>query len=273
MSIFTNVNNANGMPKWVLKASGVGQGYNPNSALTFANGSNQGVVIGLTAAVTGGANTNKYHHAGWTKIQRGVGPVVAFAVNAAGSLYSNGETVTVSNGVTNATGVIVTNATGNIVSVVPRSGGTFQSPNVALTVLAYNQEKHLVNIVVGGTPTGYTNGDIIVASNGIALGTATFSTNSTGGFVSGNVTITNPGVFGNTAANNTVVFTVVKADGVTPTSGSGATFTANIAFTGTGANVTVSQIGGKAGRVGRECLVAMGSMTTANAAADYANLP
>lgn len=273
MAIHSNVNNANGMPKWVTKAAGVAQGYNANATLTFANGSNQGVVVGLTAAVMGGANTNKYHQSGWTKIQRGTGPVLGFSVVTAGSnVYANGETVGVSNGSVNAVGVIVTNAAGNITSVGVRNGGSFQSPNVALTVLAYNQEKHLVNIVVGGTPTGYSNTDVIVASNGTINASATVSTNATGGFVSGNVTITNPGLWGNTAANNTVVFTVLAANGAA-SAGSGATFTANIGFTGTGANVVVTQIGGKAGRVNKECLVAMGSMTTANAAADYANLP
>lgn len=84
--------------------------------------------------------------------------------------------------------------------------------------------------------------------------------------------ITNPGLWGNTAANGSVVFTVRNANGGVSV-GTGATFTANIGYTGTGANVTVAAIGGRAGRVTKECLVAMGSMTTANAASNYANLP
>lgn len=271
MSIFKNVNNANSMPKWVTKAVGVG-GYTANAETTFANGSNQGTVIGLTAAVMGGANTNKYHSSGWTRFVRGTGPVTSFTVVTPGSAYANGQTINVSNGTVNAVGVIVTNASGNITSVGVRTGGSFVSRNVAITVIGYNAEKELQNIIVGGTPLGYNNTDVIVASNGTINATATISTNATGGFVSGNVTITNPGLWGNTAANGSVVFTVRNANGGVSV-GTGATFTANIGYTGTGENVTVAAIGGRAGRVTKECLVAMGSMTTANAASNYANLP
>jgi hypothetical protein len=220
----------------------------------------------------GGANTNKYHSSGWTRIVRGTGPVSGFTVVTPGSAYANGQTIRVSNGSVNAVGVITTNTSGNITSVAVSTGGAFTSTNVSLTVIAYNGEKELQNIIVGGTPLGYSNTDVIVASNGSINATATVSTNATGGFVSGNVTITNPGLWGNTAANNTVVFAVRAANGGV-SAGSGATFTANIGYTGTGANVVVSGFGGRAGRVTKECLVAMGSMTTANAAADYANLP
>ena len=43
-------------------------------------------------------------HAGWNLRRAGTGPVTSFTVTAAGSGFSNGETIRVSNGGTNATG-------------------------------------------------------------------------------------------------------------------------------------------------------------------------
>lgn len=205
------------------------------------------------------ANTqvsNKGAAAGWQLVRRGTGDIASITVTAAGSGFANGETITIANGTVNAIGTITTNATGNMVSVfVTQSGAGWVNSTVANT--SFNREKHMVNITVGGTPTGYSNTDTIVASNGTINATATVVTNATGGFVTANVTITNPGLWANTKANTDVSFTVIAANG-SVSAGSGATFTANIGSS-TGGTVTVT-VGGRAGRIMTETLVAAKSI-------------
>ena len=214
-------------------------------------------VFGVDAAEMANVATNGVAHAGWNLRTQGMGPVVSFGVSAAGSGHTNGDTITVSGGQTNATGVITSNATSNMVSVAVGSGGLFH--NSGALSFAFNREKHVTAIAVGGTPTGYSNTDVIRGSNGTSNALATVSTNSTGGFVTANVTITNSGVFANAKVAGDVVFTVLAANG-SVSAGSGATFTATLANS-TGGTVT-AVLGGRAGRVQFETLVAMSTIGT-----------
>ena len=195
-------------------------------------------------------------HAGWNIRHAGTGPVINVAITAAGSGFANGESINISNGTTNATITVTTNATGNATSLtVVHPGAGFT--NTAIGVITFNREQHVANVIVAGTATGYNNTDVLAISNGTINGTATFVTNATGGFTTANVTITNPGLFVNNAANNTVVVTAKAANGAASL-GSGATFTANLA-TSTGGTVTFT-LGGRSGRVWYETIVAMGSL-------------
>jgi hypothetical protein len=89
--------------------------------------------------------------------------------------------------------------------------------------------------------------------------TVTVSSNSLAGISnSSTFTITNPGLFANTQTNSAVTFTISNSTGGAIT---GLTFVANLA-TSTGGNVSVSAVGGRAGRVQYQTLVAMGTITT-----------
>lgn len=199
-------------------------------------------------------------HAGWNLRRAGTGPVVSFTVTGAGSGFANGETINVSNGGSNATGTITTNATSNMVSVAVTSGGAGFT-NTAMAVIGFNRERHVNEIKYTGTATGYSNTDRITVSNGTVNATATVATNATGGTLT--FTITNPGLFSNTAANASAVVAITNATGGA-TGGSGATFTANLT-TSTSGTVTIA-LGGRAGRVHYETLVAMGSLGAQTAA-------
>jgi hypothetical protein len=198
-------------------------------------------------------------HAGWVLVKLGTGPVTSFTVTANGTRFGNGETLTVSAsgiGMVNATGTITTNASGNAVSVAVSNGG-FGFANVSSATVTFNREKHLISITVAGTPTGFSTGDIIQVGNGTINATASIVANASGGFATGNVTITSTGLWATTKANTNLSFAVTNASGGS-TGGSGATFTGAIANS-TGGTVTFT-LGGRAGRTSYETLVATGSI-------------
>lgn len=274
MPLWANTDNANGQPKYVYALTRNGpQGSGnaaeaANAAALFGNvtplafGANNVVgSVGVTDAefANSSAPDKPYvTHVGWQMRIAGTGGV-ANATGTGGSGFANGETVTVSGGGTNATLTVIANTTGNLAGFTVTNPGSGWA-NVAGTTSAFNREKHLTSITVGGTPTGYSNTDTIVASNGTVNATATVSTNSTGGFVTANVTITNGGLFGNTQANSTVAFAVRAANG-SASAGSGATFAAGLT-TSTGGTPTLT-LGGRAGRIQYETIVAMGSISGA----------
>jgi hypothetical protein len=209
--------------------------------------------------------SKKVAHAGWQLRTVGEGPATAATSNASGtSGFSNGETIRLSNGSSNGILVVTANGTGNIVSVAPGGGGVF--PNTSVIAYSFIREKHLVaNVTVTGSATGAGNSDnnFLTFSNvGIGYGvpaTVTVSSNSLAGISnSSTFTITNPGLFANTQTNSAVTFTISNSTGGAIT---GLTFVANLA-TSTGGNVSVSAVGGRAGRVQYQTLVAMGTITT-----------
>ena len=276
-----NVQFSNGAPIGTYTAVKLGGGANADFANTAGSRANvdiqmfnnatpgafmSGVAVGVFGVSATEMSNNVVNgkergaHAGWNLRRAGTGPVVSFTVTAAGSGFANGETINVSNGTSNATGTITSNATGNMVSVAVTGGGAGFT-NTAMAVIGFNRERDVVEIKYTGTATGYSNTDRITVSNGIVNATATVATNATGGALT--FTITNPGLFSNTAANATAVVAIANATGGA-SGGSGATFSANLASS-TGGTVTIA-LGGRAGRVHHETLVAMGSLGAQTAA-------
>lgn len=100
----------------------------------------------------------------------------------------------------------------------------------------------LATLVIATGGTGYANTDTIKVSGGKVNAAATLVTNSTGGITS--VSITNPG---EGFVNTTSVTVAVANSTGGATGGSNATFTVTL--------------GGRAGRVHYETLVAMGTMS------------
>jgi hypothetical protein len=202
---------------------------------------------------------------GWVQVRFGEGPVTA-VVATGGSNIANGETITLSNGSSNGILTITSNATGNIASVVITNGGVFLT-NTAV-VVGFNRSKHVANSGVAinytGTATGYSNTDVVTVSNGTTNATASVTTNATGGALT--FTITNVGLFANTAANGSVVIAVANSTGGA-SAGSGATFTTANLVSSTGGTVTISSLGGRAGRIQYENLAVVRSMS--NAEADF----
>lgn len=283
-SASANVQTSNGAPIGTYTAVKLGGGANAHFANTtgsrgqvdiamFNNTTPSAFLSGAAVGVFGVSATEQSNntlnnskevgaHAGWNLRRAGTGPVVSFTITGAGTDLANGETIRVSNGTTNAVGTVTTNATSNIVSVAVTSGGGGFT-NTDMAVIAFDRQKHLTAITVTGSTSGYDNTDIIVASNGVSNGTATITTNSTGGFTNTEITITNVGLFANTAANGSVVLAILAANGAA-SSGTGATLVANLVASTTG-NVAIT-LGGRAGRVSYETLVAMGSLGAQTAA-------
>jgi hypothetical protein len=245
------------------------------AAITSFNNTTIGAFQSLTAVGTFGVTTNETQQAaikgkgvspGWVNVRFGTGPVtgITFAASNATfntSSFANGETVIISGATTNGSATITTNATGNAVSLSVTNGGSGFT-NAAAVTLAFARQRKVSLIVVAGTATGYNNTDIFTVSNGISNATASVSTNATGGTLT--FTITNPGLFSNTAANASAVVAVTNATGGA-TGGSGATFTANLTTsTNTGAvlTVTTKTLGGRANRVQYENLVYIRSMNS-----------
>jgi hypothetical protein len=224
------------------------------------------VVVGqFMASANAMANTSgersKLTSAGWQMRVAGEGPLLSVTASG-GNTFANGETIAMGNGGAAGVLTITANATGNIGSVAVTSGGRFV--NGSVITYTFQRQKHLLSITVGVTPTGYNNTDVIVASNGIVNGAATILTNSTGGFVTANLTLTNVGLWANNVANNTVVITALAANGAA-SNGTSATFTANLVTSAGGAvNTTSSVLGGRAGRVTYETLVAAAFKTASN---------
>jgi hypothetical protein len=194
---------------------------------------------------------------GWVNVTVGTGPVTAIAVsNTANTVgFANGETVKISNGTSNGTALVITSNTtggvGNVVSLSVSNGGA-GFPNASVVVLTFNREQHLGSIAVtsNATAIGFNNTDVITASNGSINATATLTTNATGGITA--TTVTKVGLFANTAANSTVVFTVANS--------TGGNSSGNVASTGFAANLVTSTntgtivfgtvtTGGRSGRV------------------------
>jgi hypothetical protein len=193
---------------------------------------------------------------GWVNVSYGTGPVTYFTVNSATtSGFANGETVKISGATTNGSATVTTNATGNVVSLAVTYGGAGFT-NAAAVSLAFNREKHLGSIAVtpNATAIGYSNTDVITASNGTINAVATLTTNATGGITT--TTVTNVGLFGNTQANSTVVFTVANATGGATTGNTASTvFAANlVTSSNTGAVLSSITVGGRANRVQYENL-------------------
>lgn len=203
------------------------------------------------------------------------------AVSAAGAGYVTGDIATFSNGSANALGTVTANATGNITSIaITRAGRGFS--NTLNTVVSFKNANGgstgnaIVSAAASPGGTGYNNTDVITFSNGVTNATATPTTNSTGGITSIAITAVGRGFINATA----IAVGVTNATGGA-TGGSGATITptlhtTTVTFTvGTGSGSTlVAVLGGRAGRIEYETLVAMKGITgPAVASANSTYLP
>lgn len=120
MPLWTKDDSAGGAPKYKI---------NSNST---ANGSS---LFGTQVVGLGDGEYNgKKNHTGWTRVQRGTGPVSTITIGAAGTGYANTDTVKVSGGTTNAAATIVTNGAGAIQTVTITNNGAGFVNNSTATV-------------------------------------------------------------------------------------------------------------------------------------------
>lgn len=101
---------------------------------------------------------------------------------------------------------------------------------------------YVTSIAIATGGTGYANTDTVRIANGVTNATATVATNANGTLTS--VTLTAPG---SGFVNSSVLVTTVRAANGDVSAGANATFTV--------------VLGGRAGRIHTETLVAMGSMS------------
>lgn len=194
-------------------------------------------------------------HAGWNIVRQGTGGVLSFGVTTVGSSYANNAAVKVSNGGINAVGLVTTNGTGNITSIAVLAAGQFI--NASSLVISSNAANSIASVTVSVAGGSYVNGEIVTFGNNAATGVAgqgVIVTNATGNITS--VGVLNGGALFPSPANTTVA--IANGPG-----GSGATLTPVLTAGANGLVATVT-LGGRAGRIQYECLVAMGMANTAN---------
>jgi len=206
-------------------------------------------------------------HAGWVVRRGGTGGIATAVPTAGGggTLFANGETITLSNGTSNATLTVTTNSQGNIVSLAISNPGQGWI-NTTMVANAFVRQSHLANVQTTGTGLAYDNTSIVrvTNTNGLVVATtANLVTNITGGLTNTSFTTASVGLFPANQTNAGLAFTVVKYDGTTAVG--------NVSTTGFNARVVNSSggaftitLGGRAGRVHTETLVAMGSLGVAN---------
>src|ERR1017187_7572907 len=274
MAQWGTVDRANNSVNWAGRGIQAGSGKVAiaanNTALynnTTPNAFVKNIEIGQFAVTkaeiaNGGGESAKTHGPGWVLRRAGSGGIATIVV-AGGTGFANGETVVVSGGETNATATLTTNATGNLVSAsIVGSAGLF--PNTSVQVKTYQRQKHLLSITAGGTGTGYSNTDTVVAANGLSVGTGSVTTNATGGLgaAQGSVAVTSVGLWGNAVANTVVTLTILAANGAA-SNGTGATLTANL-VTSTANGTLTTTLGGRANRVTYETLAVVKGITAGN---------
>ena len=232
---------------------------------------------------------------GWVVVKQGTGPVTGVAIGAGdtSAKFVNGETMTISNGSSNGVLTFTSNGfagnstsnvvVGNIATITITSGGAGFDTNTHV-VKTFTRQLHVANLTVTGTGTGYLNTDTISVYGNATVAattnaTATITTNSTGGLTqnSTNIVITKLGLFQttftNTAATSTAnVRIVVLAANGSNAVGTGLTITANI-VPSTGGNVSITTLGGRAGRTNYETLAVVRSMSNAGADAEDTMFP
>jgi hypothetical protein len=218
-------------------------------------------------------------HAGWNIRIAGTGPILSVAVNANGSNFSNGETITISNGSSNATLTVVTSTGANNFANASFAGGNMASisigggqgglfTNTAILATTFNRERHVVQVLAvnaAAAVVNYSNTDYIVITGNSTVAAlrnarAVFTTNSTGGFTNNTIQLTDPGLFPIALANNSLQLTIYNANGVANGSGTGVTSLLAQTAPSTGGSLQTFVLGGRAGRVTYETIIASGSV-------------
>jgi hypothetical protein len=242
----------------------VGAFTNANVALHAAMGQ-FGVSVNAIANTLG--ESAKINHTGWHLRTVGTGPVVNVTVTAGGTGYANlafFKFVPVTAGFVNAHGSVTTNSTGGIVAaVVTQTGQGFANAGSYTFVAPANGIATVAVATAGGS---YVTGDVATFSNGTINAMATITANATGNVTA--LTITSAGA-GFSGVTNTALTVANSTGGAT--TGSGLTITLTLAA-GSGATLTPA-LGGRAGRVQYETLVAMKGQTFIGPSANVTILP
>ena len=189
MPLWTNLNQANGAPRWKHVAGApVADGQT-----LFMNVTPGAVYTGQAVGVFG-IDKNEIHAAkqkygtatpGWNIIRFGTGPVNTLAINAAGTGYANTNLINITGGSVNATGTLVTNSTGGLTSVAITGAGSGFINVAATTVAVTNATGGATGIGTGATfvvtlggRAGRVQGETLVEISTIGLA----GSNTTGMF-------------------------------------------------------------------------------------------
>lgn len=267
MTLWANSDSANtGAPKYKMISTA-----NASCQTGFQNvtpGAFTGeVAIGVFAADANGIANNSGTQSGtvgWQLVRQFTGPIATLAVANDGASYANLGSAYVSNGQVNATYHVIVNSIGHVQSVVIDTfgNGFINTSTISFGLPANAIANSGAAWTIGGG-TGYVNGEIVTVSNGTINATAAITTNATGGITS--LAFQAPGWAGSGfgAANTTrAVVTIATA------AGTNGNVTVNAIAAGAGLVLTAT-LGGRAGRVTYETLVAMPSITSAANTAIY----
>lgn len=279
-----------------FSVANAGAGYHTGDIITFSNGTVNAIgTIGANATSNVANVTITNAGAGFTSNTNTVQTIlcangsptgnglISITSTSNGLGYSNTDTIVASNATLNAVFSITTNSIGGITAnALVNCGSGFTGPtNTVITIVSNNEVatgNGLLSVTVGTGQTNspsWTNGDVVTFSNATVNATGNIQTNSTGYISSIVVTAVGRGftgasntvqTFANSTGGTTGIGNTATAN-LTPVFAAAATFTltfdkANFSPTidsGTSANVTVT-LGGRAGRIQYETLVAMGTI-------------
>jgi hypothetical protein len=148
MPLWGKIDQANNAPKYAINST------SPNTGIQLFGTQVVGLDDGEVAA------SPRANHTGWTRVQRGTGPVTSFTIGAAGTGYTNGHVAVVSGGTVNAVATVATNGSGGITSLtITESGSGFA--NVSSTTTA-------IRVSVGGAASGGTGATVTPVLGGRA---------------------------------------------------------------------------------------------------------
>lgn len=259
MALWGKTDAASGAPKFRVDGAASNVAANTMYENVTSGAFKSGMVIGVygvdtteMAVQNAAGGGRKAQHAGWVAVRRGTGPLTGLSINAGGTGYGNLAVGFISNGTVNAMfHVGQTNSTGGAQTVILDTGGFGYLNAGAVGLVQPANGIYGVTIVTAGS--GYTNTDVVTFSNGAVNAVATITTNGTGNIAS--VTFSTGGAGFSNTLNTVRTFTAAN--------GSAANTSANLTPTiATGSGLTVvATVGGRAGRVSYETLVAMGSIT------------
>lgn len=250
MPLWGKINQKNNAPKFKVVESQVAAGPSKGTNTLF-NNTSSGVfhpqqVLGVWGANATqiAANPGRISHTGWHLVRQGTGPVTGFTIVPIGNSYVNGAVLTVTSPQAggNAQFSTTTNSIGGITALTLLAGGNKGFVNAAAVVVY--PSNGIINVAIGGG-LSYSNADTIVFSNGQVNATASLFTNNTGGIA--NVTIISAGR--GFPSNTGTVVTITTASGVN------GNVVVNALGAGSAGNV-IPILGGRAGRLHYECLVA-----------------
>lgn len=227
--------------------------------------------VSVMSVNSGSANTiNGISHAGWVVQRSGTGDIKdTLTFTQAAQQFANGESVTISPtagvGIVNSVFTVSTNATGNVVSMNRAARGSGWANTTNFTYTWNHDVQWVANVQVTGAAVGYVNGNYIVISNGTVNAICNISTNSLGGVTNSSLlSLLNTGLFQNSVGGPVPVPVLTVSNtyaGATGALGNVVTtsFTLKLANSGATVPTLTPSLGGRAGRVTYETLIAGGT--------------